>query len=480
MELLFESRLDLRNFAGKLYFFQCKPDIHPEPVLEGDNAGDSAGASIYGSVFRDGGRFRMWYQAWPREWDGGDVAFVGYAESDDGITWRKPSLGLVDCGGKDNNLCDLGFHAPAVFIDPDGDASHRYRATGCSARPYIGAHADVTERGYYTAHSADGLHWELDSSTPTWRSTDVITSVYHPGRRQGQVAMKFGPRLSGFRRRSIWTAALSDGVWTEPRAALIPDDYDDVSALARGFDSGDYYGMGMLPAGQGTVAFLWQFRHSLPRTAGNGGGVFGAVDISLAYQSGDGDRWVHMPGRPDFLTHGSTTWMQGGLYSASNVTEIGDEHRLYLTGATHSHGWYVDTDWKLIEARKQQLIREGIGRLGFAHWPKWRLFGFRGDPEGALDIDLGPVEQPSRLKLNYEADRGGAVRANLIRADGDVNTDVAGHTEADSVPLTGNHVDQIVAWKDGDVIPPSEGRPVTAHLSLDCASVYAYELVPAR
>jgi hypothetical protein len=291
--------------------------------------------------------------------------------------------------------------------------------------------------------------------------------------------MKFGPRLGGFRRRSVWTAALNNGEWTEPRAALIPDEFDDVSARARGYDSGDYYGMGMLPAGQATVAFLWQFRHNLPRTAGNGGGVFGTVDITLAYQSGDGDRWVHLPGRPDFLTHGTTAWTEGGLYSAANVTEAGDEHRLYLTGATRSHGWYVDTEWKLIEARKQQLIDDGLARIGFAHWPKWRLFGFRGDPEGTFDIDLGPVDQPSQLRLNYEADRGGSIRAHLMLTSPDGSTNIEERSDADAVRLTGDSVGQVVAWKGGDVIQPSGGRPVTARLSLECASVYAFELVPA-
>ena len=30
----------------------------------------------------------MWYQAWPKDWDGGDVSLVAYAESDDGIAWK--------------------------------------------------------------------------------------------------------------------------------------------------------------------------------------------------------------------------------------------------------------------------------------------------------------------------------------------------------------------------------------------------------
>ena len=61
MELLFESRLEVKRVRGKLYFFQCSPKIHPEPVLVGDSFADGSGVSCYGSVLNDGGRYRMWY-----------------------------------------------------------------------------------------------------------------------------------------------------------------------------------------------------------------------------------------------------------------------------------------------------------------------------------------------------------------------------------------------------------------------------------
>ena len=475
MELLFESRLDVRNVAGKVYFVQKPPELHPEPVLNPDTFVDGTGASIYGSVLQDGGRYRMWYQAWPKNWSGSDSAWVGYAESDDGLTWQKPSLKLVDHDGLDNNLSDLGFHSPSVFIDPDATSDKRYRATGCSSEPQYGGNPAATVRGYYTAHSSDGLHWELDSTEPTWRGSDVITSIYHPGRGGAQVALKFAPRANGFRRRSVWTAALDGDQWTEPVASLIPDEFDDVCAAARGYASGDYYGMGMLPAGKATVGFLWHFRHDLPRTKGNDAGVFGAVDVGLAYQSGAGDCWRHLSGRPDFIPHGTTPWSRGGIYTAANVVDAGDEHRLYLSGTPHSHGWYLDAEWKRLDDRMQQLVDEGLARIGFARWPKWRLFGFRADPTGSLDIDLGPIDKPSRLALNYETESGGSVRTELL----DNGKPIADRGTDDSVALTGEGIASTVAWRDGDIIQPSAGKTVTAKLHLETATVYAFEIVPA-
>ena len=63
---------------------------------------DDAGC-CYLSVVYDQGAWRMWYLAqFTSSWTERRVA---YAESDDGISWRKPKLGLVEHGGnKQNNF----------------------------------------------------------------------------------------------------------------------------------------------------------------------------------------------------------------------------------------------------------------------------------------------------------------------------------------------------------------------------------------
>ena len=84
MELLFESRTNVGEFSPNLRFVQNRPLIHTESVLVGDTFADRNGVTIYGSVLRDGGRFRMWYQTFPEDWSyDRDMASVGYAESDD-------------------------------------------------------------------------------------------------------------------------------------------------------------------------------------------------------------------------------------------------------------------------------------------------------------------------------------------------------------------------------------------------------------
>ena len=461
MELLFESRTEITERTGDIKFFQRKPTIHPESVLEPDSFVDGAGVMCYGTVLRDKGMFRMWYSAWPRDWENGaNSGLVGYAESDDGLVWRKPKLGLVDYKGKgrDNNLIDIFGHSFTVFIDPDAPADSRYRAT-MSIRRAAGY-------GYYTAHSADGLKWEYDQLTPQWRSVDVITSIYHPGQRRAIVAMKFSPEIDGRRRRSVWIGERRNGQWSKAHSVLKPDEQAQADAIARGYKMGDYYGMGMMPAGSGTVGFLWQIRAEKNL-------MHGVNDVTLTYQAGRGESWEHLPGRPDFISHADPSFGKGTVYTSSCPVTVGNEQWLYFTAYTRTHGWYINNKGRIDDKRMQTVIDEGLSRIGVARWPKWRLFGFRSDPKGSLTLKLDGIRQPSRLLLNYECEQGGSVRISL--------EDVPGRTEKNSIPLTGSSFDAAATWSDGDVLAPQpEGQSVKVTLHMDRARVYAYQVLPAE
>lgn len=476
MQLLFESRIEITRLDGKIRWVQNRPSISAEPVLHPDNAGDGAGASIYGSVLRDNGMYRMWYQGWPRDWDGTNSAIVCYAESDDGITWRKPQLKLDARFAAPNNVTDLGLHAPAVFIDPDAPPTHRYRATGHAVAANVGANPNLAGNGYRTAHSADGLHWQLDQPEPTWDGSDVITSVYHPGQRRAIVALKQNVRHAAIRRRAIWSTQLRDGQWDTQHAALIPDTLDDAHAQSRGLASGDYYGMAMQPAGDGTVGFIWQFRHSLPRTtttAGDGAGVFGVVDVSLAYQPDAKAAWQHAPGRIDFINNGDIPWRPGGcIYTAAAPVDVGDEHRLYLC-ATYPHGYYITPEWDVIEDIKQSIIAEGISRIGYAAWPKHRLFGYRGEPVGSFDLNLGRRDRPFKLLLNCEPHTPNARTTVAVRGS-------ETHTHDHCRPITESASAAEVTWQAGPVITPTADAPTVVNVNLTESTCYAWDVADAR
>ena len=149
---------------------------HPEPkeiVLVHDAPWEGSGSG-YHSVFRDGDRYRMYYKAWQLTVTPGKVntgehpLFTCYAESDDGIHWRKPELGLHDFkGSKANNIViphgkmgnvnPDGGH-PAVFKDenPAAPADAKYKAIVRSN----------SQKGLLALKSADGLRWSPMADLP--------------------------------------------------------------------------------------------------------------------------------------------------------------------------------------------------------------------------------------------------------------------------------------------------------------------------
>ena len=74
------------------------------PVLPRGAPGtpDAMGVQFYGSILKEGSKFRMWYVAFDDDTTNKVASSrwrAAYAESMDGLTWTKPDLGLVDFHG---------------------------------------------------------------------------------------------------------------------------------------------------------------------------------------------------------------------------------------------------------------------------------------------------------------------------------------------------------------------------------------------
>ena len=136
---------------------------------------DDAGC-CYLSVVYDQGAWRMWYLAqFTSSWTERRVA---YAESDDGISWRKPKLGLVEHGGnKQNNFVRTirGLGDVAVMCDPQAPPEHRYIMVGSDMSWYTTWSPDGIPMARIDV-SADGYNW-----TPLQDEPGIIPQVNEIG-----------------------------------------------------------------------------------------------------------------------------------------------------------------------------------------------------------------------------------------------------------------------------------------------------------
>lgn len=170
-------------FTHNLYLTMLPAEKYRgNPVLAHGPEGspDAERAQFYGSIIKVDGKYRMWYCAESDPCEGIPCSTFrpAYAESDDGIRWTKPKLGLVEFhGNKENNLLLFapqphfeitGPLASFVLYEPsDPDPSRRYKMA-LYGRFYA---VEDTEHKHprstiYPYFSADGLRWQLATPPP--------------------------------------------------------------------------------------------------------------------------------------------------------------------------------------------------------------------------------------------------------------------------------------------------------------------------
>ena len=114
-----------------------------------------AEAPGYVTVFQDGDRYRMYYRALPDgEGPRDERQVTCYAESQDGIQWTRPELGIVEFrGSTKNNIVLQGATSHNITSwrdrNPDSLPEARYKAVGGLFRV-----------GLTLFQSGDGIHWK--------------------------------------------------------------------------------------------------------------------------------------------------------------------------------------------------------------------------------------------------------------------------------------------------------------------------------
>lgn len=171
-------------FKRNLYLTMVPPEKYSgNPVIRRGPPGsvDAYSADCVGSIIRDGGKYRMWYTACNNPGAVGSRTTgyqVAYAESNDGIKWVKPNLGLTSFNGnKNNNLIGLSpfidhrLSEPnqvLVLYEPEEKDPYRRYKMVVYGRYYDATDIDkkAPHATIYPYFSADGLNWKLAVPPP--------------------------------------------------------------------------------------------------------------------------------------------------------------------------------------------------------------------------------------------------------------------------------------------------------------------------
>jgi len=344
-------------YSQNLKLRMRSPLRHPDnPVVRRGKPGstDSWAVQFYGSIIRVEGKFRLWYVAvgddrldpdQPRSspWR------VAYAESDDGVHWVKPNLGLVEYNGnRNNNLVSLapriGVLNLKVLYDPDDpDPAQRYK---------MGTHVWFPKNdrrlGALAPYvSSDGLTWKLlIDSEPVGNELpekDLVLpglhiepvggmykwkGLFHTSGQNAIMATRpyHGRVVRGFISRDFknWSQGSAIGFVREPQHTLL--------------------GPGRSREGEQTHEGIsvWHRNNLLVGLSGmwHGAKEWSDVTIDLGLVvSNDGVHFREPAHEHVFLKRGKDgAWDQGGLLQGQGFENVGDQTYLYY-GAWDPRHW---------------------------------------------------------------------------------------------------------------------------------------------
>jgi len=460
---------------------------HPVPreiALEHDESWEGSG-SLYHSVFQDGGRYRMYYRGLHLDVAKGTVnqgrhpAFLCYAESEDGILWRKPNLNLHEFeGSKQNNIVmtsgplgslDVDAGSSAVFKDenPNGPGDGRYKAMFRSGGPL----------GLLPFESSDGIKWFPMTSEPLFQGLgafdsqnlafwDPVTKRYRAYWRifteGGTTDKEWKPR--GY--RAIRTASSDDFLQWGPHVAITyensPDEhlytnvvkpYHRAPHLLLGFparyvERGWSESMRSLPEPEKRETRSLQVER------------YGtALTETLVMVSRDGrhfTRWNEAFLRPGIERAGA--WNYGHQFMAWHLVETASS----LPDAPNELSLYASEGYW--HGQSSALRRYTLRLDGFVSVNA---------PLSGGELRTEPlVFDGAELCLNFATSAAGRIRVELQRPGG---APIEGYTLEQCADIFGDAVDRVVHWKGGPDVSPLAGQPVCIRFHLQDADLFAYQ-----
>ncbi|MDG2384807.1 MAG: hypothetical protein P8N76_24270 [Pirellulaceae bacterium] len=424
-----------------------------ESVLSFDRPWEGAFCG-YTTVIKDADRFRMYYRGLPSAGrDGTNREVTCYAESEDGIDWHKPNLGLYEIEGSRQNNVVLAGQTPAShnfspFLDqnPDAPADQRYKALGGTSAGLIGF------------VSSDGLRWKRIQSDPVFTQglfDSQNVSFYSQSEHQYVCYFRTwtGTGYGGFRTVSRTTS--KDFIhWTDPVRMSFGDtplEHLYTNQTTPYFRAPHLY--------LGVAARFMPGRQVISASEAEQINVnknyFGDCSDAVLLSSRGGSQYdrTFMESfiRPGL---GLQNWVSRTNYPALGIVPTSeDEISIYLQknyGQPTSH-----------------LQRFTLRTDGFASV-------HTGYNEGEMltrPLIFGQQENV-RLLLNYATSAAGSVIVELQDEEGNP---IPGFTLEDCQPRIGDRISAPISWKSGKELGDLAGKPIRVRFVLKDADLFAMQ-----
>ncbi len=463
---------------------------HPErrEVALTTDAPWEGNACGYPSVFQDGKKFRMYYHGShyrhggkPAETRPTHPNFLCYAESDDGIHWRRPELGLYEFEGSKNNNIILTPESVTEFkLDPAHTAVFKDANPSCPDDERYKCVIVGKPHDLNIITSADGIRFRTDRKTYVTNEGAMDSenlAFFDPARREYRAYWRVFLPSPGETRttrespgiRSIATATSPDGVsWSKPTNLRYADSpvtalyvnqiqpYYRAPHILVGFpmrynDRGWSESMMELPGQEERLA-----RSAVSPRYGT------VVTDCLFMSSRDGvlfSRWDEAFLRPGPQRQGS--WVYGDNLIFWGLAETASP----LEGAAKELSLYsVDHYWQGSSAQFRRLALRVDG-----------FVSVNAPLAGGAIITKPLVFDGGNLSLNAATSAAGGIQVEIQDAGGQP---LPGFSLADCPEVFGDSLEHVVRWRNGGDVRSLVGKTVRLHFALKDADLYSFQFVP--
>jgi len=417
----------------------------PREVAITFNSPFDGNTSAYVTVFQDDNLYRMYYRGSKYDFknDKDLHELTCYAESDDGIHWRKPELNLYEFDGSTkNNIIwrGIGIHNFTPFKDtnPNAGPDAKYKALG-----------GLGSEGLIAFKSPDGIHWKTIQNKPVitkgafdsqnlafWNSLTNCYMDFHRDFKDGV--------------RQIMTCTSKDFInWTEPQWI----DFGD-APLEHLYTNAvtPYY-----RAPQILMGFPKRFAESRKKLddqkwTGVSDGVFMTSRDGMHWH-----RWLEAFIRPGLQKerwgqrNNMTAW--GILVTRSDIIGTPDELSIYSSEA------YCDEDNRL---RRYTLRIDGFVSVNAPY-------------KGGEFLTKPLTFDGKNLVINYSTSAIGSIRVEIQDKDG---KPIPGFTLDDCPEIYGDEIEKVINWKSSSDLGSLTGNVVKLRFILKDADLYSMRFRP--
>lgn len=363
------------------------------------------------------------------------ITSLCYAESEDGVNWYKPNLGLVKFEGDTrNNIIMQYAHGTGVFLDEEEiDPRKRYKLV---------TKVFYSKKNHYMAvsFSEDGIHFEKLREWPKYNPRGDTHNF--PFRDKKTQKFKLITRIW---KDGVRIAAISESDdfinWSEPKEILRGDGFQDqVYSMPVFLYDNIYIGLASI-------------YHEGDHSAKN----FDLVDVELKYST-NLEHWDRVGGRGEYyILRGVGNYPDGefdcGCIYASSPIEIDNKMFFYYMGSNGPHTGYRETSFARSWIEKDKFAyyeTKDKSKVGFLYTKPFTLYG----DELLILMEKGGSENP---------------KISLCRED---NTPYSGYESENCILTETGTPYKKINFKDKK-IKDLKGNSIVISLEFSNAKIYA-------